>query len=94
MFIQFIKTNLFWKEKHPPLATNKPGCLGRLNSLLQNLKRNDQFNTYNIIIRDQQENETVEQVDEKSQCQNNGYYIPPEGSSERSSTSNKSTPSL
>ena len=34
-------TNLFWKEKHPPLDTNKSGSPGRLNSLLNNLKRND-----------------------------------------------------
>ena len=28
------------------------------------------------IIRHQQENDIVEKVDEKSQCQNNAYYIP------------------
>ena len=50
--------------------------LGRLNSLLNYLKRNDQFNTYDDIIRDQQENGIVEKVDEKSQCQNNEYYMP------------------
>ena len=44
--------NLFWKEKHPPFDTNDFGSLGRLNSLLNNLKRNGQFNTYNEIIRD------------------------------------------
>ena len=49
----WYETNLFWKEKHPPLDTNKFGSLGRLNSLLNNLKRNGQFNTYNEIIRDQ-----------------------------------------
>ena len=70
------ETNLFWKEKHPPLDSNKSGSLGRLNSLLHNLKRNDQFNTYNDIIRDQQKNGIVEKVDEKSQCQNNKYYMP------------------
>ena len=37
----WYETNLFWKEKHPPLDTNKSGSLGRLNSLLNNLKRND-----------------------------------------------------
>ena len=71
----WYETNLFWKEKHPPLDTNKSGSLGRLNSLLNNLKRNDQFNTYNDIIRDQQENGIVEKVDEKSRCQNNEYYM-------------------
>ena len=50
--------------------------LGRLNNFLNNLKRNDQFNTYNDIIRDQQENGIVEKVDEKSRCQNNEYYMP------------------
>ena len=50
--------------------------LDRLNSLLNNLKSNDQFNTYNEIIRDQQENGIIEKVDEKSQCQNNEYYMP------------------
>ena len=44
--------------------------------LIHNLKRNDQFNTYNDIIRDQQKNGIVEKVDEKSQCQNNKYYMP------------------
>ena len=63
------ETNLFWKERHPPLDTNKSGSLGWLNSLLLNLKRNDQFNTYNDIISDQQENGIAEKVDEKSQCQ-------------------------
>ena len=72
----WYETNLFWKEKHPPLDTNKFGSLGRLNSLLNYLKRNDQFNTHNDIIRDQQENGIVEKVDEKSQCQNNEYYMP------------------
>ena len=72
----WYQTNLFWKEKHPPLDTNKSVSLGRLNSLLNNLKRNDQFNTYNDIIRDQQENGIVEKVDEKSRCQNNEYYMP------------------
>ena len=37
----WYETNLFWKEKHPPLDANKSGSLGRLNSLLNNLKRND-----------------------------------------------------
>ena len=36
-------TNLLWKEKHRPLDTNKSGSLGRLNSLLNNLKCNDQL---------------------------------------------------
>ena len=49
----WFEMNLFWKEKHPALDTNKSGSLGRLNGLLHNLKRNDQFNTYNDIIRDQ-----------------------------------------
>ena len=49
--------------------------LGRLNNFLNNLKRNDQFNTYNDIIRDQQENGIVEKVDEKSRCQNNKYHM-------------------
>ena len=43
------ETNSFWKEKYPPLDTNKSGSLVRLNSLLHNLTRNDQFNTYNNI---------------------------------------------
>ena len=60
----------------PPFDTNKSGSLGRLNSLLNNLKRNDQFNTYNDIIRDQEENGIVEKVDEKSHCRNNEYYMP------------------
>ena len=72
----WYETNLFWKEKHPPLHTNKFGSLGRLNSLLNILKRNDQFNTLTEIIRDQQENGIVEKVDGKSQYQNNEYYIP------------------
>ena len=72
----WYETNLFWKEKPPPVDKNKSESLGRLNSLLHNLKRNDQFNTYNDIIRDQQENGIVEKVDEKSQCQNNEYYMP------------------
>ena len=72
----WYETSLFWKEKHPPLDTNKSGSLGRLNSLLHNLKRNDQFNTYNDMIRDQQENGIVQKVDEKYQCQNNEYYMP------------------
>ena len=59
----WYETNLFWKEKHPPLNTNKFESLGRLNSLLNNQKRNDQFNTYNDIMKDQQENGIVEKVD-------------------------------
>ena len=50
--------------------------MGRLNSLLHNLKHADQFSTCNDIIRDQQENGIVEKLDEKSQCQNNEYYMP------------------
>ena len=37
----WYETKLFWKEKHPPLDTSKFGSLGPLNSLLNNLKRND-----------------------------------------------------
>ena len=55
----WYESNLFWKEKHPPLDTNKSGRLGRLNSLLHNRKCNDQFHTYNDTIRDQQENGTA-----------------------------------
>ena len=73
---RWYETNLFWKERHPPLDTNKSLSLGRLNSLLHNLKSNDQFSTYNYITRDQQENGIVEKVDEKCQCQNDEYYMP------------------
>ena len=72
----WYETNLFWKGKHPPLDANKFGSLGRLNNLLNNLKRNYQFNTYNDITGDDQENGIVEEVDGKSQCQNNKYYMP------------------
>ena len=72
----WFDTNLFQKEKHPPLDANKFKSLGRLNSLLHDLERNDHFNAYNDTIRDQQENEALEKLDEKSQCQNNEYYIP------------------
>ena len=72
---------MVWKEfilerETSPLDTNKSRSLVRLNILVYNLKRNDQFNTYIDIIRDQQENGTVEKVDEKSQGQNNKYYMP------------------
>ena len=72
----WYETNLLWKEKHPQLDTNKSGSLGQLNSLLHNLKRNGQFNTYNDIIRDQQKNGIIEKVDEKSKCKSNEYYMP------------------
>ena len=39
------ETNLFWKKIHLPLDANTSGSLGRLDSLLHNLKRDDQFNT-------------------------------------------------
>ena len=72
---------MVWKEfilerETSPLDTNKSQSLVRLNILVHNLKRNDQFNTYIDITRDQQENGTVEKVDEKSQGQNNKYYMP------------------
>ena len=57
------ETNLFWKEKHFPLDTNKFGSLGRLNSLLSNWECNDQFNTCNDVVRDQQDNKIVAKVD-------------------------------
>ena len=41
----WYKTNLMWKEKHPPLNNNKSGILGRLNYLLGNLSRNNQLET-------------------------------------------------
>ena len=71
----WFETNLFWKEKHPQLDANKSESLSRLNSFSYNLKRNDQFNTCNDI-RDQQKNGIVVKLDEKSQCQNNEYYMP------------------
>ena len=43
--------------------------------MLHKLKRNDHLNTYNEIIKDQQENGRVEKVDEKYQCQNNEYNM-------------------
>ena len=81
-------------RRNPKLDTNKFGSLGLLNSLLNNLKRNDQFNTYNDIIRDQQENGIVEKVDEKSKCQNNEYYMPHKAAVTKGSRNNKSTHSL
>ena len=72
----WYETNLFWREKHAPLDTNKSGSLGQLNGLLNNLKRNEQLNTYNDIIRDHQENGILEKIDERSQCQNNEYFMP------------------
>ena len=46
-----------------------------MNSLLHNLKRNNQFNTYNDI-RDQQKMGIVEKEDEKPHCQENECYMP------------------
>ena len=57
----WYETDLFWKEKHPLLDANKSGSLGRLNSLLHNLKHKNEYNVYNNI-----ENGIVEKVDEKS----------------------------
>ena len=59
----WYETSLSWKKKHSPLDASKSGSLCRPNRLLHNLKRNDQFNTYNDITRDQQENGIVEKVD-------------------------------
>ena len=53
----WYETNFLWKQ-------TSQTSLGPINSLLRNLKLNNQFNTCNDIERDQ--NGVVEKVDEKS----------------------------
>ena len=53
----WYETNFLWKQISQT-------SLGPINSLLRNLKLNNQFNTCNDIERDQ--NGIVEKVDEKS----------------------------
>lgn len=53
----WYETNFLWKQ-------TSQTSLGPINSLLRNLKLNNQFNTCNDIERDQ--NGIVEKVDEKS----------------------------
>ena len=53
----WYETNFLWKQ-------TSQTSLGPINSLLRNLKLNNQFNTCNEIERDQ--NGIVEKVDEKS----------------------------
>ena len=47
--------SLMWKETYPHFKNNKSGSLGRLSSLLRNLTRNEQLETYDSIIREQTE---------------------------------------
>lgn len=53
----WYETNFLWKQISQT-------SMGPINSLLRNLKLNNQFNTCNDIERDQ--NGIVEKVDEKS----------------------------
>ena len=39
----FYKTNLIWKDNHPPLKNNKSNSLERLSSLVKNLTHRNQL---------------------------------------------------
>ena len=60
----FYKTNLIWKDNHPPLKNNKSDSLGRLGNLVKNLTHRNQLERYENIIQDQIKEGIIEKVDE------------------------------
>ena len=72
------ETGLIWKENHPPLSNNKTASFGRLRSLVKNLKRSPEtFEAYDKVIRDQLENNVVEEVKSENEATNDKeFYLP------------------
>ena len=60
----FYEPNLTWKDNHPALKNNKSNSLGRLSSLVKNLRHRNQLERYNNIIQDQIKEDIVENLDE------------------------------
>ena len=40
---RFYETNLIWRDNHPPFKNNKYNSLGRLSSLMKNVKHRNQL---------------------------------------------------
>ena len=59
----FYKTNLIWKDNHPPLEKKKSSSLGRLSSFIRR-KSTHKKQRYDSIIQDQIKEAIVEKVDE------------------------------
>ena len=59
----FYKTNLIWKDNHPPLEKKKSSSLGRLSSFITR-KSTHKKQRYDSIIQDQIKEAIVEKVDE------------------------------
>ena len=59
----WCKTSLLWTERNLPLGNNKNGNLGRLNSLIRNLKRDSEIHkAYDTVIQEQVQNKIIGKV--------------------------------
>ena len=56
----YYETNLIWKDSYSLLSDNKCGSIGRLNSLVKNLRRTNKLEVYDNIIQEQRDNEMIE----------------------------------
>ena len=67
-----------WKSSHPQLKTNYSLALGRLNSTLKHLRRNqDHLKFYNEVITDQLSKDFIEEVQSPERFEGNKVsYLP------------------
>ena len=71
------KTNLIWKENHPPLRSNEVNSLGRLHSLTKNLIRSNKLGEYDKIIQEQINEGIIEKISKtKTSEKGKEFYLP------------------
>ena len=66
---------MIWKSDKTELPSNKTGCLARVGKLFQKLEKDQElFSAYNKIMKDQESEGIIEEVN----CKGNGkvFYLP------------------
>ena len=70
------ETGLVWKERNLP-GDHKNGSLGRLKSLVRNLKRDSEiYKAYDTVIQEQVQNKIIEMVSNKGISNYKEFYLP------------------
>ena len=70
----WYETNLPWKSGHPNLPTNERGSLRRLDYLVKRLKRNERYQDYDDVIKNQLEKGVIEPA--PAVASGKEFYIP------------------
>ena len=71
------ETGLVWKEGNLPLDNNTNGSLGRLKSLVRNLKRDSEMHkAYDTVIQEQVQNKMIDTVSSNKISNCKEFYLP------------------